>query len=87
MTRASRQIEQVVDAARDALKALRHLAGELDTLSDSENPCIGDDEEWTLRRYRIHADAMTAKTDSIWEWLSYLYEAAAWIEEEEKEQG
>ncbi len=83
MTRPSTDIERVVDSAAKALTALQDLAADLETLSDSGNPFVGNQEARTLRRYHVSAGAMAAKTDAIWGWLASLYEAAAWTEEEE----
>ncbi|MDU7239820.1 hypothetical protein [Actinomyces sp.] len=83
MTRPSTDIERVVASAAKALTALQDLAADLETLKDSDNPFIGNEERRTLCRYHAHARKMTLKTDEVWGWLASLYEAAAWIEEEE----
>ena len=83
MTRTSNDIERVVDSAAKALTALQDLAADLYTLKDSDNPFIGNEERRTLGRYNAHTRKMATKTDEVWGWLASLYEAAAWIEEEE----
>ena len=83
MTRASDDIERVVDSAADALKALKRLADELEKLSDSDNPFIGKDEVPSLDWYRFVTDHAIKQIDGMWGGLASLYEAAAWIEEEE----
>lgn len=86
MTRPSDDIERVVDSATKALTALQDLTADLETLKDSDNPFIGDEERRTLAGYHAHARMMALKTDEVWGWLASLYEAAAWIEEEKAEQ-
>ncbi|WP_297572253.1 hypothetical protein [uncultured Actinomyces sp.] len=83
MTRPSNDIERVVGSAAKALTALQDLAADLYTLNNSDNPFIGNQEARTLRRYHVRAGVLAAKTDEVWGWLASLYEAAAWIEEEE----
>ena len=63
MSRASDQIDRVVDSAAKALTALQDLAVDLDTLKDSDNPFIGDEERRTLAGYHKHARMMALKTD------------------------
>lgn len=84
MTRLSRQIEQAVDAAGDVLKALKRLDTELGKLSESDNPCIGKDEAAGLDCYRLVTGYTIKQIRDMWRWLTFLYEAAAWIEEEER---
>lgn len=83
MTRPSDDIDRVVASAAKVLTALQDLAADLDTLKDSDNPFIGSEERRTLCGYHVHARMMALKTDEAWGWLASLYEAAAWIEEEE----
>lgn len=84
MIRPSDQIERVVGSAAKALTALQDLAADLDTLKDSGNPFIGSEERQALAGYHAHARMMGIKMDEVWGWLASLYEAAAWIEEEER---
>lgn len=84
MTRPSHQIEQAVDAAGDVLKALKRLADELEKLSDSDNPFIGKDEVPSLDWYRFVTDHAIKQIDGMWGGVASLYEAAAWLEEEER---
>lgn len=83
MTRTSNDIERVVASAAKALTALQDLAADLDTLKDSDDPFLGDQEQRMLGRYHAHARKMATKTDEVWGYFASLYEAAAWIEEEE----
>ena len=83
MEKVSDQIEQVVASAAKALTALIDLSVELDALKDSRDPFLGDQEKRMLGRYSKHASKMATKTDEARGWLASLYEAAAWIEEEE----
>lgn len=84
MTRPSDDIERVVDSAAEALTALQYLAADLDTLVDSDNPFIGKDEASSLDWYRFVTDHTIKQIDGMWGYLASLYEAAAWLEEEEK---
>jgi hypothetical protein len=84
MTRPSDDIERVVDSAAKALTALQDLATGLKTLNSSDDSFIGDQEKLLLDRYHNYARMMTRKTDETWDYLVSLYEAAAWLEEEEK---
>lgn len=84
MTRISNDIERVVDSAARALAELIDLSVELDALKDSRDPFLGDQEKRMLGRYNAHARKMATKTDEARGYLASLYEAAAWIEEEEK---
>lgn len=83
MTRISNDIERVLDSAARALAELVDLSAELDALKDSRDPFIGDQEKRMLGRYNAHTCKMATKTDEARGWLAALYEAAAWIEEEE----
>ena len=83
MTRPSTDIERVAASAAKVLTALQDLAADLETLSDSGNPFVGNEERRTLAGYHAHARMMGIKMDEVWGWLASLYEAAAWIEEEE----
>lgn len=84
MTRISNNIERVMGSTVRALTALQDLASDLDTLKDSDDPFIGDQERLLLDRYHNYARMMTRKTDETWDYLVSLYEAAAWVEEEGK---
>ena len=84
MKRPSQQIERVVDSAAKALTALQDLAADLETLKDSDNPFIGKDEVPSLDWYRFVTDHAIKQIDGMWGYLASLYEAAAWLEEEER---
>lgn len=84
MEKVSDKIERVMHIAGRTLVKLIDLSVELDALKDSRDPFIGDQEKRMLGRYNKHASKMATKTDEIRGYLASLYEAAAWIEEEEK---
>ncbi|MDK8350352.1 hypothetical protein QP786_00025 [Gleimia europaea] len=83
MTRISNDIERVLHSAGRALIELIDLSVKLDALKDSRDPFIGDQEKRMLGRYNAHTRKMATKTDEARGYLASLYEAAAWIEEEE----
>ncbi|WIK62589.1 hypothetical protein [Gleimia europaea] len=78
MGKISNDIERVVGSAAKALTALQDLAADLDMLND-----IGENEAVRLSFYRFMTDYAITQASDIWGWLASLYEAAAWIEEEE----
>ena len=84
MTRPSHQIERVAASAAKALTALQDLAADLDALKDSDNPYIGENEAVRFSFYRFMTDYVITQVSDIWGWLATLYEAAAWLEEEER---
>ncbi|WIK62590.1 hypothetical protein [Gleimia europaea] len=82
MTRPSNDIEKVVDAAADVLKALKRLDTELEQLADSDDPFISKDKAAGLDSYRFITHYTIKQTRDTWRWLTVLYEDAAQLEEE-----
>lgn len=85
MTRPNNDIERVVDSAADVLKALKRLDAELEQLRDGGNPYIDSGEKGRIDCYRFQVDLSARRISDIRGWSASLHEAAARIEEEERE--